>query len=110
MIRSLELLSGWLSLIAPLAVLAMLFTLAFLSRRFGQVTKATPYYLMFFAAAFLIVLAMAARIYVLLLAQTHEIYDNTLWTLVYHGLMASGIVIALFAAWRYWSWLFAERD
>jgi ABC-type Mn2+/Zn2+ transport system permease subunit len=91
-------------------VLAMLITLALLSRRFGKVTKATPYYLGFFAAAVLVLLAMATRIYVLWLAQKPQIYDNTLWTLVYHGLMASGIVIALFAAWRYWSWLFAERD
>lgn len=110
MIKTLETLSGWISLIAPLAVLMMLLTLAFLSRRLGQVTKASPYYLGFFAAAILILMAVAVRVYVLWLAQNHEIYDNTLWTLVYHGMMSAGIVIALFAAWRYWSWLFAERD
>jgi len=108
--KTLETLLGWLSLIAPLAVLAMLITLAFLSRRFGQVTKARRYYIGFFAAAVLVLLALGVRVYVLWVAQNSEIYDNTPWTLVYHGLMASATVIALLAAWRYWSWLFAERD
>ncbi len=108
--KSLETLLGWLSLIAPLAVLTMLITLAFLSRRLGEVTRARRYYVGFFVAATLVLLALGVRVYVLWVAQNREMYDNTLWTLVYHGLMACAIVIALFVAWRYWSWLFAERD
>lgn len=102
--------AGWLSLVAPLAVLVMILTLAFLSRRLGRVTQAKPYYWGFFVAAVFVVLAAAARGYILWLEHSRELYDNTVWTLVYNGLMAAGVITALFSAWRYWSWLLAERD
>lgn len=102
--------TGWLSLIAPLAVLIMMITLAFLSRRFGSVTQAKPYYWGFFVGAVFVILAAAARGYILWLEHHRELYDNTVWTLIYNGLMAAGVITGLISAWRYWSWLLAERD
>lgn len=82
--------------------------LALLSRRLGRVTHAPPYYRGLLAAALLIAISAAFRI-IHGITET-SIPSNAGWVLVYHGLPAIGLTIGVGFAWRYWSWLLAERD
>jgi hypothetical protein len=36
--------------------------------------------------------------------------NETGWVLLYNGLPALAVTLGLFVAWRYWSWLLAERN
>ena len=97
---------NWLGL----ALLAMSVTwLALLSRRLGRVTHAPPYYIGLLVAAGLLLLSAIIQLIndlrgVIISA------TNSWWVTVYIGLPALAITIALVFAWRYWSWLLAERD
>jgi lysylphosphatidylglycerol synthetase-like protein (DUF2156 family) len=83
--------------------------LALLSRRLGRVTHAPPYYIGLLAAAFLLLLAAVVRL-VNDLNGVQVQTANAWWVAVYTGLPALAVTIALVFAWRYWSWLLAERD
>ncbi|MCU0499565.1 MAG: hypothetical protein MUF87_19620 [Anaerolineae bacterium] len=90
-----------LALIAPMSIAFALIILGLLSRKLGRVTHARPYYGAFFVASALI----GAAILVRWLTEPLE-----LWMFVYNGLLALGVTLGVLAAWRYWSWLLAERD
>jgi hypothetical protein len=104
--------SEWFGLIGPLAMIVVLIALGILSRRLGATTRATPYYIGFYIAALLILISLIARIANLILgfADDAMLNDDLLWTLLYAGLPALGVTLGLVMAWRYWSWLLAERD
>jgi len=97
--------SGLLSLFGPASIAITLAVLGLLSRRLGVVTHAKPYYRGFYIAAFLVAVSVLIRLTVLLNIQT----DSTIHFL-YNALIASGVTIGVMVAWRYWSWLLAERD
>jgi len=96
----------WLGL-ALLA--ASLVLLALLSRRLGRVTHAPPYYIGLLVAAGLLLLAAGIRL-VNNLRGVDASAASGWWVAAYTGLPALAITTALVFAWRYWSWLLAERD
>ncbi|MBC8097985.1 MAG: hypothetical protein H7Y11_00955 [Armatimonadetes bacterium] len=102
--------SGWttlLGMLGPLSVCVALVVLGLLSRRLGVVTHARPYYVGFFGAALLILISVIVR-FSYVFAQ-YSMMGST-WRVVYNGLFASGVTIGVITAWRYWSWLLAERS
>lgn len=74
----------------------------------GKVTRAPRYYLGFFVAALLIGLSVVVRLLDVLQLVVISAVDP-FWVLVVVGLPAFGLTLSLIIAWRYWSWLLAER-
>ncbi len=99
---------AWLALLGPFSVCIMLLVFGVLSRRLGRVTHAAPYYLGFLVGAALVASALVVRI--MYAAHGTIPPENIVWTFTYHLLFSSGVTLGLIAAWRYWSWLLAERD
>ncbi len=99
-----------LSLLGPIALTFLLLALGFISRKLGRVTHAAPAYIGFWAAGLLSALATWVQLYSLQLAQTSELYDNAQWMVIYNALLATAVTVGLLVAWRYWSWLIADRD
>jgi uncharacterized BrkB/YihY/UPF0761 family membrane protein len=102
-----DLLSG-LGTLGAFAVALMLYVFGLLSRKLGRVTHAKPFYWGFFAAAFLVALATSVRLFCII--STIPPDQHTQWGIVYNGLFAIGVTLGLGVAWRYWSWLLAERN
>ncbi len=94
--------------IGQLGIVFALIVLAQLSKRLGLMTHAKPYYRGFYVAAVLLLVSTAVRFFndFLLRQDTKQIG----WILLYDGLPALAISLAVVVAWRYWSWLLAERD
>jgi hypothetical protein len=99
----------WLALIGPLSVSAALFILGLLSRRLGRVTQARPYYAGFFAASLLVAGSALVRLQILRMPPPDAQEIHTVLAL-YNGLFSTGVTLGVIIAWRYWSWLLAERD
>lgn len=91
-----------------LGIAIMLLWLSLLSRRLGSVTHAKPQFIGLWVASFLVASGAVAR-FVNAWRGT-EVNHSLLWVLVYHGLPALGLTIGVIFAWRYWSWLLAERS
>lgn len=99
------------AILGPISISFALFVMGVLSRRLGRVTHARPYYLGFFVAAALVAAASMVRLLTLQTMTTvHDTQQVADWTLIYNGLLASGITLGLLVGWYYWSWLLAERD
>lgn len=88
------------ALIAPISIGCMLIVLGLLSRKLGRVTHARPYYGAFYLAAGLICGAVIVRLFTPPLES---------WMFLYNALLAFGVTLGVLTAWRYWSWLLAER-
>ena len=100
--------SELLSLSGTGAIVVALIVIGLLSRRMSEATGSAPYYLGFFLGAALVGASVTLR---LLNALFTLGYDRaTGWVLVQHGLPALGVTLGVVMAWRYWSWLLAERD
>ena len=98
-----------LSLLGPISIMVALIVVGLLSRQLGEQTKAKPFYLGFFAAAILVLISIAAQFLDLIF---HFPRSDTflLWIFVDDGLPAIAVTVGVIFAWRYWSWLLAERD
>jgi energy-coupling factor transporter transmembrane protein EcfT len=94
------------------SIAVTLFVMGTLSQRLGRVTKAPLYYIGFYVAAALVGLGVIARIIHLNddVTAGAELHERALWILLYNGGPVAGITTGLFFAWRYWSWLLAERS
>jgi hypothetical protein len=76
----------------------------------GQVTRAPRYYLGFYIAAALIgVSALTRFINIARGLESAGLRDDPFWVLMYVGCPAIGVTLGVIIAWRYWSWLLAER-
>ncbi len=96
-----------LGLLGPLSLLILLLVIGLLSKRLGEQTHAKPYYLGFYVAALLVLISAAARI----LDNALDVpADDLRWIIAEDGLPALALTIGILIAWRYWSWLLAERD
>lgn len=104
--------TGFLALIGPISIGTALWVLAHLSRRLGEVTHARPYYRLLYGAALLVWISIPLRLLYLLggVALSDNLNQNILWIVLYIGLPALGLTLGLIVAWRYWSWMLAERD
>lgn len=98
------------SIFGPLSIATALLVMGLLSRKLGRVTKAAPYYLGFFVAAFLVGVSVFVRIILLTGSTSIGLQNHTLKILLVNGLPAVGVTLGVSVAWRYWSWLLAERD
>lgn len=90
------------------AVTLALIHLALLSRRLGEVTRAAPFYRGMLFSAGLVAVGAAVRLLDNFWQMPSDLHVG--WVLLYSGFPAMGVTVALVFAWRYWSWLLAERD
>lgn len=103
------------SVLGLLAALFMLYIFSTLSRRLGNVTKMKPYYRGLYIGIALMGLAVLAHllrvIWWLDAAALPEIFTrDSFYTLTYYVPMTLAVTISLVVVWRYWSWLFTERN
>lgn len=92
-----------LSAIGPISILFTLVVMGLLSQRLGAVTKMRPLYRWFYVAAAFLGVSTILR----LLGMGGP--DETL-SLLYSVFFVTGVTLGVVVAWRYWSWLFGERD
>ena len=102
-----------LSLYITLSLVIVFHILAKLSKQFGSVLKMPPYYKGYYLAEILGGIAFVTHLWQasLLLSQptstTHP-FETTLW--LYHLPLALAVTIALIITWKYWGWLFIEKE
>lgn len=103
--------SGLLAAIGIAGIGIALLVLASLSQRLGSVTRAPRYYLGFYLGAALIGISVLARLLNIGRGTqaAQELVRDPLWVILYIGLPAVALTIGVIIAWRYWSWLLAER-
>lgn len=95
-----------------IAIASALLIMGALSKRLGQVTKAAAYYRGFYVASACVLVGALARLIPASskLAAPPDLHENILWVLLYNGAPALGVTLGVIFAWRYWSWLLAERS
>ncbi|MBZ0281470.1 MAG: hypothetical protein K8L97_12080 [Anaerolineae bacterium] len=103
--------TGLLSLIGMASIAVALVVLGLLSKRLGSVTRSPRYYRGFYFAAALVVVSVMARFLNIGRGPSAaaELAAEPLWVMLYIGFPAIGITLGVVIAWRYWSWLLAER-
>lgn len=103
--------TGLIGLLGMVSIGVALVVLALLSRRIGSVTRAPRYYRGFYVGAALIAISVVARLLNIGRGTDAalELGTDPLWVLLYIGLPGIAVTIGVVIAWRYWSWLLAER-
>lgn len=93
------------------SVVVVLLLIAELSKKLGRVTRASPAYIGLYGASLMVFVGVIARIANLTLTENKliELHKNFLWVLLYNAVPALGVTVGVIIAWRYWSWLLAER-
>lgn len=106
-----HILAELLAIIGMSSISVALVVLGVLSRRIGRVTRTRAYYIGLYVAAGLVAVGPLARLVNFMgwLVPLENLQHNILWLLLYNGLPCVGITIGVVVAWRYWSWLLAER-
>jgi hypothetical protein len=101
-----------IGLMGPLSVAILFGLMGRLSKKLGTVTQAAPYYHLFYIASALTIMSLGARLWNIIRGVRIDLSvdDHILWVLLYNGLPALGVTLGIVAAWRYWSWLLAERS
>lgn len=98
--------------IGMLSIFIVFIVMALLSKRLGIVTRTRPYYLGFYVAALLMGISILTRVMgspADLNAETTLEQDPTI--ILFYGVFpAVSLTLGVIIAWRYWSWLFAERN
>ena len=95
-----------LDVVGLIAVMYMLYILANLSQRLGDVLKMPPYYRSFYAAMGFLGVSILSRIVLSSFASTRF---PLLALAVYDVPFVIAMVVSIVVAWRYWSWLFKEK-
>jgi len=96
------------NLIGMLSIFIVLIVMALLSKRLGIVTRTRPYYLGFYVAALLMGISILVRLFSTPPDLSAEA-DGTI--ILFYGILpALSLTLGVIIAWRYWSWLFAERN
>ncbi len=103
--------AGLFGLFGNISIVVAMLVMGVLSRRLGDVTRIPPYYRGFFASAVLVGLSVLARVMNIGrgLETAASIAHDPVWAVLYVGLPAIGVSLGVAVAWRYWSWLLAER-
>ncbi len=99
---------AWLSLIEPASLGVALIVLGHLSRRLGKYTHDKPVFRWLYTSASLMFLSLLGRIALTLADPALPVVEPAR-VIIYAGLPALAMTISLWALWRYWSWLLAER-
>jgi hypothetical protein len=95
------------SLFGMASVIVAMIVLGLLSKRMGAVTHSRRYYLGLFVAAVLMGISVLVRLVNWL--QHTDPNGDPVWILFYIGLPTISVTLGVISAWRYWSWLLAER-
>lgn len=104
-------LSSVFGIIGMTSIVIMLILLGLLSKRMGKVTKTPSYYTGFYIGSAFVFIGIIVRLVNFADQMTNTTSShNILPVLLYNGAPALGITIGVIAAWRYWSWLLAERS
>lgn len=102
--------SGIFGALGMTSVSITLAVLGRLSWRLGRVTGAARHYIGFYIAALLVGVGVVVRLAIATgVVNSIDLQENVLWVLLYNGAPAAGLTIGVIYAWRYWSWLLAER-
>lgn len=103
--------SGLFGLFGPLSITVALLVIGLLSRRLGSVLRTPPYHIGLFIAALLMAVSVLARLVNIGrgVEDAVQLASDPLWVLLYIGFPAMAITLGIVIAWRYWSWLLAER-
>lgn len=101
-----------LSVAAPLALIVLLWVMAQISRRFGEVTHRAPIYRGFYVALALVGLPFVIRLLAIGLTEEDcaDLGGNELGAVLYDLPLLIGITLAVLIAWRYWGWLVYARE
>jgi hypothetical protein len=100
----------WFALLGMLSIVLVLVVMAVFSRRLGRVTKAFPHYVGFLIGAAFVAIGFGVRLLDLLNGgDSLQLQHDLMRVLLYNGMPAAGVTIGVMTAWRYWSWLLAER-
>ena len=103
--------TGFAGVLGVGSIAFALMLLGRLSQRLGEVTSAAPHYVGFYVGAGLVGVGAGARLWNLFDASpAADLHQASLWVLLYNGAPALGVTLGVIFAWRYWSWLLAERD
>ncbi|HEX2906867.1 MAG TPA: hypothetical protein VHO69_08410 [Phototrophicaceae bacterium] len=104
--------AGVVGLIGPISLVVALVVIGLLSKRLGRVLRTRQYYVGFFIAAGLMATSVFARILNLGRGApvAAELNHDPAWVFLYMGLPAIALTLGIVVAWRYWSWLLAERS
>ena len=103
------------SVLGLLAALFMLYIFSTLSRKLGNVTKMKPHYRGLYFGMALIALAIVAHLLRVVgqldaSALPEFFTTDSFYLFTYYVPMALAVTISLVVVWRYWSWLFTERN
>lgn len=103
---------GLFGLLGPVSIAVALLVMGLLSKRLGSVIRTPRYYIGFFVAAALMAASILARLLNLGrgAAAAAELHHDPVWVFLYVGLPATAVTLGIVVAWRYWSWLLAERS
>lgn len=98
-----------------LAVIYMYIIFANLSRRYGQVIRLPPYYRGFYAGIGLICVSFFSHLIqdtvIIAPEQAPSLLTNDwFYLLTFYLPFAAAVTIGLVVAWRYWSWIWRERQ
>jgi hypothetical protein len=101
-----------LSAAAPLALMLLLWVMAQISRRFGEVTHRPPLYRGFYVAGGLMIFPLGVRLLAIGLTENKQgdLGGNSLEALFHDLPFALGLTLAIIIAWRYWGWLIYARE
>jgi len=101
-----EVLTGFLSLLGLAAAGIVIYVLAVLSGRLGEVARMRPWYRLFYPGLLGVLLAMIGRL--LVIAGLVDRYDHVSTLLIYYLPLVIGLGLSLFTVWYYWKWLIRE--
>ena len=104
--------SGAFGVLGMVSIVTTLILLGRLSKRMARATKTPAYYIGFYVAAVFVFVGVSVRLINLTesVAPTADLHHNIVWVLLYNGAPALGVTLGVVFAWRYWSWLLAERS
>ena len=103
---------GAIGLLGMFSIVVALVLLGLLSKRMARATRTPAYYLGFYVAAVFVAIGVLARLINLTdrVAPSANMHDNIAWVVLYNGAPTLGVTLGVIIAWRYWSWLLAERS
>ncbi|MBN1565949.1 MAG: hypothetical protein JXA10_19060 [Anaerolineae bacterium] len=101
-----------LGVAAPVALMIMLWVMAQISRRFGEVTHRPPIYRGFYVAMGLLLFPFVVRVLAISLTETDraDLGGNSMGAIVHDLPLIVAVILALIVAWRYWGWLIYARE
>ena len=94
-----------LSTAGVMGLMIMLWVVAQISRRFGEVTHRPPLYRVFYVALALLALPLIVRLLAIGQADGSRFAADAPAALLHDIPLAAGLTLALVVAWQYWGWL-----